>query len=49
MTGARTSKRLEQYDGDILPRSINPSPNSNPNSTLTLWMWLLESITAEWA
>jgi len=31
MTGARTSKIFEHYDGDILPCSINPSPNSNPN------------------
>jgi len=32
MTGARTSNRFEQHDGDILPRSINSSPNCNPNS-----------------
>jgi len=36
MTGARTSKRFEQHDGDILPRSINPSSNSNPNSSPNL-------------
>jgi len=32
MTGVGKPKRFEQYDGDILPRSINPSPNSNLNS-----------------
>jgi len=31
MKAAHTSKRFEQHDGDILPHSINPSPNSNPN------------------
>jgi len=37
VTGADTSKRFEQHDGDILSRSTIPSPNANANHEHGSW------------
>jgi len=37
MTGACCSKTFQQHDSNILPHSINPSPNSNPNRERGSW------------